>query len=111
MTLYDKNQEVKEKYKTLENTYDMFPVGTTVKVICLCQDFNFFRGELGIVTNNSGKYLGINVKFDEPRNFEDGSIQTEFNFKPEDLIETGKINWRYCFVSGKYRDKKNALVD
>ena len=104
-SIYDTNQEAKVKFKTLDNTYEMFPVGTKVKIICVCQDFNFFFGETGIVTKNTGEYLGINVKFDEPRHFENGSIQTDFNFKPEDLIVTGKEHWRYAFVSEKYNSK------
>lgn len=76
----------KDKYNTHGNTYDMFPIGTKVQVITLGQDFNFFNGtEVGEVIKNGGKYLSIIVKFDEPRHFKDGYIQTEFNFEPDDL--------------------------
>ena len=85
-SLYDSDQAKKKQYKTLKNTYDMFPVGSRVQVICQCQDFYFFYDETGKVTKNSGKYLGINVQFDEPRHFQDGSIQTDFNFAPDDLL-------------------------
>jgi len=83
----DMIKEQKEKYDTSKNTFDMFPVGTKVQVITLGQDHNFFSGkETGVVIKNSKKYLSIIVKFDEPRHFETGYIQTEFGFDPEDLI-------------------------
>jgi hypothetical protein len=70
--------------------YDDLPVGTQVKVITHYQDCYFFYGETGRVTQNSGQYLGINVKFDKPRRFEGGYIQYGFNFQPHDLIPVGK---------------------
>jgi hypothetical protein len=85
-SLYEADQDKKKQHKTLNNTYDMFPVGSHVQIVCMCQDFNFFWDETGVVTKNSGKYLGINVKFDEPRHFKGGSIQTDFNFEPADLM-------------------------
>lgn len=78
-------------------TWDDFPVGTRVKIICDYQDFSFWYGETGVVTENKGYgkgvtdkgfgvcYLGINVKFDKPRHFIDGYIETDFNFNPTDL--------------------------
>lgn len=85
-SVYDINQERKTKYGTLNNKASMFPVGTPVQIICVAQDFNFFTGnETGIVTRNDGKGSMIIVKFDEPRQFEGGYIQKEFNFQPDDL--------------------------
>jgi len=101
-SVYEVNEENKEKYKTKSNTFDMFPEGTKVKIICAAQDFYFFYGETGVVSRNTGKYLGIQVQFDGPREFENGYIQESFNFEPADLVVLGKENWRYCFVSGKY---------
>lgn len=84
-------------------TWDDFPVGTKVKIICACQDMYFWYGETGVVTANKGYgkgvngegfgvcYLGIRVKFDEPRHFEDGYVQTDFNFQPTDLEPIYKI--------------------
>lgn len=80
-SLYEANQEVLNH----NATYDDFPVGTRVKIVTLCEDFNFFYGETGVVTKNTGKYLGINVKYDTPREYEDGHIEYEWNFKPQSL--------------------------
>lgn len=89
-SVFDKIQEQKEKYNTKNNTFDMFPIGTKVQVITLGQDHYFFSGkETGIVIKNSGEYLGIIIQFDKARHFEDGYIQTSFNFEPEDLIVLG----------------------
>ena len=86
-TVWDINQEQKLKYCTNLNTFDMFPIETKVQVITVCQDHNFFTGtEKGKVIRNSGEYLGIIIKFDEPIQYKDGSIRTEFNFNPTDLI-------------------------
>ena len=87
-SLFDVNEENRKEHDTKDNNFEMFPVGTKVKVICSCQDFYFFYGETGEVIRNSGEHMGIIVKFDEPRHFEDGYIQYEFNFMPEDLIAT-----------------------
>lgn len=77
----DINDERRAKYKTLSNTYKMFPVGTKVQVICVAQDFHFFSGkETGVVIRNDGKYLGIIVKFD------DKYKRPDFNFEPKNLI-------------------------
>ena len=59
--------------------------GDKVKIVAECVDFNFFYGETGVVIRNPHTYLGINVKFDKPRHFRDGTIQTDFNFNPTDL--------------------------
>jgi len=84
-TLADVNTDMITLYGTRDNTYDDFPIGTHVKIICCCQDFYFFYGETGKVIKNSNSYLGIIVEFNEPRHFEGGHIQTEFNFVPTDL--------------------------
>jgi hypothetical protein len=65
--------------------FSMFPVGRRVKVIVPCEDFYFFNGDTGQVTKNTGGYLGIRVKFDEPRHFDDGYVQEDFNFNPKSL--------------------------
>jgi hypothetical protein len=84
-SLYQANQD------RLNHTakYSDFPVGSRVKVVCLCQDFYFFNPDTentkGTVIANSNKYLGIVVKWDEPREYEEGYIQTTFNFAPSDL--------------------------
>lgn len=89
-SVMDINNEWKAKYHTTNNTYDMFPVGTKVKVICVCQDFTFFFPETepltGIVVKNTGKYLGICVRWDEIRRYEGGYNQRTFNFMPDDMI-------------------------
>lgn len=84
-SVHDMNEEAKTLYGTRDQTYDDFPVGTRVKIICSGQDFYFFWGETGQVVSNSHKYLGIQVKFDEPRHFKDGFIQGSFGFEPDDL--------------------------
>lgn len=87
MSIIDKIQELKQKHNTIKNTYKMFPVGTKVQIITVAQDFNFFSGtETGVVVKNPERYLGIIVKFDVPRHFENGYIQTKFGFDPSDLI-------------------------
>jgi hypothetical protein len=91
-SLADVRDEAQKKYNTSGNTHDMFPIGTKVKIITPCQDFNFFYGETGVVTKNTGDYLGIRVTFDEPRHFKDGSIQESFNFDPDDLYITNDWN-------------------
>lgn len=89
-TLADVNLELQTKHNTLNNTHDIFPVGTKVKVICACQDFCFFWPEkenlVGTVIRNSMRYIGIIVQWDEPRCYEDGRVQKEFNFAPDDLV-------------------------
>ena len=85
-TVWDMIKERKKQYNTINNTYEMFPVGTRVQVITPGQDLDFFYDETGVVVSNSGKYLGIIVKFDEPRYFESGYVQEIFNFEPSDLI-------------------------
>ena len=76
-----KNPQIEEQ----KDRFDLFPVGTRVKIFCHFQDFYFFNSEIGTVISNSGKYLGIKVEFDDPRCFEDGHIQYNFNFDPRDL--------------------------
>ena len=76
----------RKKWATENNTFSDFKIGDKVKIITPAQDFYFFFGETGKVTKNTGKYLGITVEFDKPRHFEDGCIQKEFNFEPQDLF-------------------------
>ena len=85
-SLRQANQIEIEKYGTVNNTYTDFPVETKVKIIALCQDFNFFFGETGVVIRNCEGYLGIIVKYDETRHYKDGSTETSWNFNPEDLL-------------------------
>ena len=65
--------------------FEDFPIGQNVKIVAEGCDFYFFFKETGVVIRNSGEHLGIIVKFDKPRHFEGGYIQTEFNFRPTDL--------------------------
>jgi ribosomal protein L21E len=85
----DANQDQKEKYKTTKNKYEDFPVGSRVRVICVAQDMYFFHPEYedltGTVIRNSGQYLGIIVRWDIPRQYEN-HLQEEFNFEPQDLV-------------------------
>lgn len=62
-----------------------FPVGTRVKIKSHWVDFYPFYGETGKVIRNSGRYLSIWVKFDEPRYFEGGHVQKDWGFNPKDL--------------------------
>ena len=78
-------KEMENLYQTKNNKFEDFPIGAKVKIITPYRDFCFFYEETGKVIRNDGSYLGIIVKLDEPRPFEDGSIQFEFNFKPEDI--------------------------
>lgn len=85
-SIFDLDCEKKLKYNTVNNTFDMFPIGTRVRVITPCQDFHFFYDETGVVTKNTGGYLGIIVTFDEERKFTNGDVQTCFGFEPDDLL-------------------------
>lgn len=86
-SLFDLIEERKEFFGTKNNTFDMFPVGTRVRVITFAQDFRFFEGdETGVVVRNTGERLGIIVKFDTPLKYDDGYRITEFGFNPDDLI-------------------------
>lgn len=66
-------------------TFADLPVGARVRVAVSMEDFYFFRGETGTVIKNKGTYLGVIVRFDKPRLFEDGSVQEWFNFNPHSL--------------------------
>ena len=80
-TVFEVNEGKRNQFKTRENTYDMFPVGSRVRVICIHQDFTFFKGtETGTVVKNNKSYLGIHVKFDHATSIEG------FSFEPKDLI-------------------------
>ena len=78
-------------YGTKDNTFDDFPIAIRVKVVCPCEDFTFFNGETGVVTQNTGDYLGIAVKFDNPPHYRDGSVLTGFSFNPKSLCVLNKI--------------------
>jgi hypothetical protein len=84
-SMWDVSQENMKLYGAKDNTYEDFPIGTPVKIICLSQDHHFFFGEIGKVIHNSGEYLGISVKYDEPRHYVGGEIEYSFNFNPSDL--------------------------
>ena len=87
-SLWDIKQEIIKKYYPKKKpTYYDFKVGDRVKVITPCQDFNFFYEETGIIIENSRSYLGIIVKLDEPRKFENGKLQEKFGFEPIDLYK------------------------
>lgn len=92
ISLREANQKVLNKGAK----HSDYSVGDRVKVVCLCQDFYFFNPETqntkGTVIRNSGSGIGIIVKWDEPREYEDGHIQEEFNFGPEDLIKLQEEN-------------------
>ncbi len=115
----DVDREYKEKYKTLNNTFEDFPIGSKVWVICACQDFNFFdpsHNLTGRVIENHGKYLGIIVKFDKPRLFEDGSVQKDFNFAPDDLVRIDintkiqkKIEKQLSRIEKQLQDIRNQI--
>lgn len=94
-SLYDANLNQKRKYKTLDNTKDTFPIGTRVRVICVCQDFHFFNPEKQntygtVIGNDNISYTSIKVKWEVPRIYADGNgndkyIQEHFYFSPSDL--------------------------
>ena len=85
-SLFKTNSDYVALYGTADNTYEDFPVGTHVKIICSCQDFHFFFGETGKVIKNGGTYLSITVEYDEPRHYVGGDIEKTFNFEPKDLV-------------------------
>ena len=72
---------------TLNNTVALFPVGALVRVVCLAQDFRFFHGQTGRVTKNDPvrRYYPIEVTFDEPMRYDDGSQLDAFGFNAEDI--------------------------
>ena len=66
------------------------PVGARVRVAAAMVDFFMFNmQEIGTVTANSGGYLGIIVKFDDPISYQAYDKQTyektEHNFNAEHL--------------------------
>lgn len=85
--MWDANQNRLKAFGTLENTFDMFPVGTRVQTVCLYQDFMIFHEDkTGTVTKNGGRYLSIRVKFDEPIEMQNREPIGSYGFNPEDLI-------------------------
>lgn len=85
-TVWDIHQEAIVQYGTENNTFEMFPMGTRVKIITPCEDFNFFYGETGTVKSNKKQYLSIYVEYDEPRHYKDGTIEKGWGFNPQNLI-------------------------
>lgn len=87
----DLKRQYQKKYKTTEQTYNDFRVGTKVQVITPCSDFFFFRcTERGVITENKGGYYGLKVVFDEPLHIEGGGIMTHRHFNPVDLRILGR---------------------
>lgn len=74
-----------KRNNTLGQTHLDLPVGTPVRVITPISDFHFFYGETGYVIESKPGYLGMRVRFDEPRVFKDGTTQEEHIFDPEGL--------------------------
>lgn len=66
---------------------EAFPVGSRVRIRRCVEDFVYFGDgtDTGTVVRNSRSYLGIIVRFDRPRHYKDGSVMTEFNFRPQNL--------------------------
>jgi hypothetical protein len=95
-SLHDVHEEVIKKYGTQNNTFDDFKVGDRVKVIAPYVDHYFFFEEEGEVIKNTFSYLGISVKFDKVREFEDGYLQISFNFNPKDLYHLNKPEYKTC---------------
>jgi len=85
-SIFDIQEDNVKIYGTEDNTYEDFPVGTHVKIICSCQDFHFFFGETGKVIKNGNRYLSIIVEYDKPRHYVGGAIEKTFNFEPRDLV-------------------------
>jgi len=94
-SVYQANEDARDKYQTRDNSPAMFPLGTTVMIICHGQDHHFFYNELGTVTDTRRCYLGITVTFDKPRHFDDGYIQKGFSFDPDDLVRLADT-MKYC---------------
>lgn len=94
-SVWDSNERAKDKYKTRNNTHKIFPEGTPVMVICHGQDHHFFYNETGRVTESRNSYLGITVKFDKPRRFDDKVVQNGFSFQPDDLVRIEDVT-AYC---------------
>jgi hypothetical protein len=76
--------------KYSEHTHDDMPVGTLVAIMNPCVDFTCFKpGETGMVVRNTGKYLGVEVRLDQPYYLQhhDGGkhFVTSHWFNPTDL--------------------------
>jgi len=88
-TLKELREEKIAQYDTMKNKYSDFPVGTKVQIITPMCDFHCFYDETGVVVANKerylGRYLGIEVRLDTPRHYNDGTMHISFNFEPEDL--------------------------
>jgi hypothetical protein len=76
--------------KSKHTLFSDFPVGTRVKIVTDVVDFHFWYGDTGIVVENHGRYLGIIVKLDRSRHYEDGRTLETFNFNPDNLVILSK---------------------
>jgi len=77
----------RKKYETVNNTVDMFPVGTRVMVISHMVDFVFFNNELGTVQEvTKGFSYPIKVLFDDLRIGTEEDHLDCWNFRPKDLL-------------------------
>lgn len=94
------------RVKNSNYDFDDFPVGTKVKIVSDMVDHSYFFGETGVVVENKDSYLGIKVKYDEPRIYKDGYVQEDFNFNPSDLEFIEKKICPHCKkeISIKERD-------
>lgn len=122
-TVAELKKEILQKYyPDGPPTFEDYSVGDRVKVITPSQDFYFFYKETGVISNIKNHHLGINVKFDVPREFTDGSIQRDFNFNPEDLyiiekkgvINSEKLNrveryWLQLFPDYNLEDSHHSV--
>lgn len=94
VSLSEAIEQQKAKYKTYGQTPSCFHVLQRVKVITLCQDFHFFNGEFGTVSQIKldQEHLCVQVTFDEPRQYEPKAegeepwVMQNFWFDPEDLV-------------------------
>jgi len=82
-----KLEQQKKYYPNGLPNYVDFKIGDRVKIITPCQDFSFFNEETGVIIKIKNEYLGIKVKFDNPRDFGEDGFQYDFGFEPEDLVK------------------------
>lgn len=107
-TLAQLKQEKIEKYHTRCYQFSDFPKDTRVRIITPICDFQFFYDETGVVVANSGRYLGIEVCLDESRQYENGTITTNFNFNPIDLVVLEKFAGEVKEISEAKKNKRLA---
>lgn len=89
-SVWDVIQEQYDKYQTLQNTYEMFKPGDTVRIITPAQDHNFFDMEnsYGRVVSNLGKHTGITVFVFDVK----GPTVNVWGFEPMDLIHVDQMH-------------------